>query len=221
MKRTMYVLGDSLSTAFDLNEDQGWPYKLAKKLELDYVNLAKPAGDNFFIYSSYLSILDNISNNDIVIIGWTHPSRKTFVYDPKNSAHREVASQGRRYKLPEVELFRSSTTPGPKDKNVILNLGPRQSNFSFFNIWYDNYYSEFEQKCHLQSYYDSVCLTCVGEYIPFFFSLSSIQDTRLPRSLTAIEFIIDNKLYISEDNIHFNEIGHSRWSDLLYEKIKK
>jgi hypothetical protein len=218
MKSIMYVLGDSMSTAFDLNEDQGWPYKLSKKLQLDLVNLARPAGDNFFIYNSYLSIMDNINSNDIVLIGWTHPSRKTFVYDPTNPAHQEAISKGRHFPLPQVDLFRSFGTVN-KNKNTYLNFGPLPTNSPFFDTWYDKYYSEFEQKCHLQSYYNSVCLTCVGKYVPFFFSRSSIEGTRLPESLTALDFIIENNLYISEDNMHFNETGHDLWSELLYEKI--
>jgi lysophospholipase L1-like esterase len=218
MKNIIYVLGDSLSTAYDLKEDQGWPYKLSKKLELDLVNLAVPAGDNFFIYNSYLSILDKINQDDIVLIGWTHFSRKTFVYDSTNPAHKEAISKGRHYKLPDVDLFRSFNT-GTKNKDTYLNFGPRQSNFPFFDTWYDNYYSEFEQKCNLQSYHNSVCLTCVGKYVPFFFSQSSVGGTRLPESLTALDFIIERNLYLSEDNMHFNETGHDLWSELLYEKI--
>jgi hypothetical protein len=214
----LYIFGDSLSTACDLSEEQGWVCKLAKKLNTDYINLAQVAADNFYIYSSYLSVKNKINHDDIVIVGWTHPSRKSFVYDHENTNHIAALDNGLQYQVGNQLLFRSFNPTGDS-QHKWKTLAPKSTGKDFFDVWFRDYYSDFEQQCHLQSYYDSVKLTCAGKYIPFFFSKLSIKDLDVTGVATALEFIIDNKVFINENNMHFNDHGHSLWAELIYKTI--
>jgi hypothetical protein len=88
---TLWVFGDSLSLPFDLEfADQGWPSLLSKKLNAELKNFAEVAADNFFIYSCYLENKKYIQSGDLVVAGWSHPSRKSFVLDRNNSAQVQV-----------------------------------------------------------------------------------------------------------------------------------
>ena len=214
----LYIFGDSLSTACDLSEDQGWAYKLANKLNTDYINLAQVAADNFYIYSSYLSVKNKINQDDIVIVGWTHPSRKSFVYDCENPNHIAALDNGLQYQVGNRLLFRSFNPTGDS-QHKWSTLTPKSTGKGFFDVWFRDYYSDFEQQCHLQSYHDSVKLTCAGKYIPFFFSKLSIKDLDITGVATALEFITDNKVFINENNMHFNDHGHSLWAELIYKTI--
>ena len=75
----------------------------------------------------------------------------------------------------------------------------------------------YEQKCNFQSYVDSAFHTCPGNYIPFFFSEESAIDVDITHKHAGFitEFIIENKVQISKDDIHLNENGHNMWANRL------
>ena len=103
----LWIFGDSLSLPYHIdNESQGWPALLAQRLGCGFENFSKPAADNFFIYSSYNNMLSSIGSNDIVVIGWSHYSRKSFVLDHLNPAHVESEKTSYVYKT-DIEFLRS------------------------------------------------------------------------------------------------------------------
>lgn len=81
--RTLYVIGDSFSTAFDFGgkfrEDyikfkgyipKYWGQVVAEKLNLNLVTYGS-VGDNEQILDKLIDILESIKENDIICIGWT------------------------------------------------------------------------------------------------------------------------------------------------------
>jgi len=218
--QTLWIFGPSMCRAHSVQEEQGWPFKLANKIKCSYKNFAEVAADNFFIYSSYLENKKHISSNDIVVIGWSHPSRKSFVFDDTNSAHRKILDKSLVYEQPNRKFIRSYN---PINDSFFkwANLFPKSSGNEFYDTWFKNYYSDYEQECNLQSYYDSVKLTCKGQYIPFFFNKQSIVNIDVTGIGFMLEFVTENQVYISENDMHLNPTGHALWADHLNNYIKQ
>src|SRR6056300_763518 len=90
MKKTLLVSGDSYTDQDWLSEFHPeldtswpkWPEILAKKLNMNCVNLGKAGAGNEYIYSSLLDYISNpsISNDSIglVIAGWSQIQRKDY-----------------------------------------------------------------------------------------------------------------------------------------------
>jgi len=215
----LWVFGDSLSLAYHV-ESKGWPELLAGKLNCEYTNFAQPAADNFFIYSSYLHALPEIKSNDIVVIGWSHPSRKSFVFDKSNPEHLKSVETSHIYKT-DIEFIRSKN-----QLNDTLTkwktLSPVPQNKLFYDTWYRDYYSITEQRSNLFAYHSSAISTCPGYYIPFFFSLESIEGLSIDSYVgTMLEFISANQCSINPTDAHLNSTGHCLWADNIFSCIKQ
>jgi hypothetical protein len=219
MSDTLWVFGHSFSLPFNLsNENFGWPVLLSEKLNFSLKNFAQPGADNFFVYQSYKFEEKNINKNDIVIIGWSHPSRKTFILDQKNKEHTDAAKNGLIYELGEYIYFRSNNTVSLKNWPV---LKPQPRSNSFYDTWFRNYYNDHEQRGNFQAYLDSVNLTCEANYVPFYFSKESVTDVSYKYGAGCMsEFILENNVMLQNDP-HLNETGHCMWSEHLYEIIIK
>lgn len=220
----LWVFGQSLCMPFKLAEYQGWPFLLSKKLNIEYENLSQAGTDNFFIYHTFLENYQRIKDDDIVVIGWSHPSRKTFIVDKSNTAHTDALSYSLHYVTQTQELMRSDVgrLRRPDSKSKWSKLSPLSSGFKFYDTWFDNYYSEHEQCCNFQSYLDSVRLRCPGNYFPFYFSKESVEHIDARDGVGhMLEFVIDNNVAISDDDYHLNVQGHVLWTDCLIKKIKE
>lgn len=218
-KRKLWIFGPSMCRAHNVSIEQGWPFLLANKLNADYESFSEVAADNFFIYSCYLENKKRIQPDDVVVIGWSHPSRKSFVFDEENPAHLNVLNNSLVYTQPKRKFIRSFN---PVNDTFLKwsNLFPSSRGNKFYDTWFENYYSEYEQECALQSYYDSVKLTCVGQYIPFFFSKESVANVDVSGVGFMLEFVIENQVAISKSDMHLNPDGHSMWANHLYKYIK-
>jgi len=219
---TLWVFGDSLSLPFDLEHtNQGWPSLLSYKLNVELKNFAEVAADNFFIYCCYLENKKYIQSNDLVVVGWSHPSRKSFVLDRNNSTQVQVINDSYVYRARQ-EFIRKKNI---KKTNSITGthwtsiMKPVNTGVSYYDTWFKNYYSEYEQMCNLQSYHDSVKYTCLAKCITFFFSKESIAGSTLDSNNFALDFIIERQLNISDTNLHFNSAGHAAWADHLYNQL--
>jgi len=201
-----------------LDKEQTWPFLLSKKLNCEYINFAQEGSDNFFIYHSFLENYKKINQNDIVIIGWSHPSRKSFVFDPANPTHVAAAKTGLVYQTETKTLFRSFN---PKHNNGwIWSAKPKNSTVEFYDVWFNNYYSEHEQRCNFQAYMDSIILKVPCQYLPFYFSKESVdQMVRLNDNFMA-EFVAENNVALSETDQHMNAAGHQMWTDHLIQQLK-
>jgi lysophospholipase L1-like esterase len=214
----IWVFGDSLSIPYNLTDGQkGWPEILSLLLDSEIKNFARPAADNFYIYHSYKSNLLNIKAGDIVVIGWSHFSRKSFVYDDKNPIHTQNVNHSFVYESKGTQFIRSRNLPDNRSAKWV-NFLPKETNKPFYDIWFRDYYSEEEQKTNLMSYYYAVASTCPGIYVPFFFSKDGVDN--LKAAGHALEFIMSNNCFISEKDSHFSSEGHRLWANHLMNYIK-
>ena len=105
----LWVFGHSLCLPFNLSKlSTGWAEQLAEKNNLVLLNYAQPGADNFFIYSSFLNNRSNIKHDDIVIIGWSHYSRKSFVLDRSNKNQTNLLDSSLLYNSNGIEFIRSN-----------------------------------------------------------------------------------------------------------------
>lgn len=216
----IWVFGHSFCLPFNLKDDlNSWVDKLANKLGRSFENFSEPGADNLFIYHAYRTTLPKISSGDIVIIGWSHPSRKSFVLDQDNLRHIEMSQKGLLYDYGDHKFFRSnnSTTHG---SNFWLNFKPKKKGLSFYDEWFNNYYSEYEQKLNFQSYIDSAIQTCPGTYLPFYFNQESVSgiNTYDKDPKFMVEFIEEQDVRLDEKDMHMNEKGHDLWSEVMHQK---
>ena len=90
-EKTLWIFGASNCLPQDLPDNTtSWPIILRNKLKYKIKNFSYVAACNFFIYNTFLEQQKNIKKNDIIIIGWVHPNRKTFIYDNKNKIHQTI-----------------------------------------------------------------------------------------------------------------------------------
>lgn len=209
-----------MSLPHGVDESQGWPYLLSQRLGIEYKNFAEQAADNLFIYHTLLENLPQIAVNDLVIVGWSHPSRKSFVLDETNPAHLGVLSYSLKYTTPTHTFFRSANA-APSDRTKWLDLRPRRTGNTYYDVWFDNYYSEHEQRCNFQSYLDSVQLRCTAQYIPFYFSRESVDRIVRQNDNFMLEFVMDNHVAIGVDDLHLNAHGHEMWADYLLGQLQQ
>jgi hypothetical protein len=218
---TLWVFGPSMCLPFNLkNEDNGWGAILSKSLNLHYKNFAESACDNFFIYHCYRENLNQITKNDLVVIGWSHPSRKTFVLDRENSAQMNVLNQSTYYRTSSLEFIRSKNPVNDSWLKYLTQMRPKNRGTQYYDDWFSKYYSEYEQSCNFQSYVDSVEYTCPAKYAPFFFSNESVKDIKIASAGSMIQFIQEHDVAISEKDCHLNEKGHLMWANHLLNYLK-
>jgi hypothetical protein len=215
----LWIFGHSVCLPYNLEPLQaGWPQLLGIELGYKVFNFAQPAADNFYIYASYQQNKHLIQPQDKVVVGWSHPSRKSFVLDRKNPNHKSVLDKSLIYPLQKCELIRSNNSKPPAFGHW-SQLSPANTGKQFYDTWFMDYYSKYEQMLNLQSYYDSVKYTCAGQYIPFFFSKESVKDLNMTGVGYILEFIRDNQVAISDTNMHLSAQGHRLWANHLKEQI--
>lgn len=218
----LWIYGDSNSMAFNLDQvELSWPMIVAQQLEFELTSRAKPGVDNFFIYQSWLEDLPYIDEKDLVVIGWTHHSRKMFLIDSTHLSYAPVINHSIVHEDHGRKFVRSrgSTTDKPEKYR---NLVPRDSGLEYFDTWFRDYYNQYEQQVNLQSYIDSANSRC-PQAIQFYFSLDSIDPLRIPEKtpLCIVDFILDNRLFISDSDCHASADGHAQWAKLILERINE
>ena len=222
----IWVLGPSMCLPWSLDDpESGWPTLLSKKLNIPLTNLAEEAVDNFFIFNRYLEIKDQIQPNDILIIGWSHPSRKTFVLDRTNSNQTDILKESLYYKTKNYEFIRSNNISNPDSLSKFANMRAilKSGRTKYFDTWYKDYYNDREQVCNFQAYLDSVFLNSnKGKYFPFFINEDSIKGITTNLNFGyMMNFILKHNVAISDSDFHWNEKGHRLWANYLYTQITK
>lgn len=219
----LWVFGHSVCLPYGLDEScQGWADMLAHALNSQLENLASPGVDNFYIYYQYQQVRDKISHDDFVVIGWSHYSRKLFEVDHTNQEHNKVVEKSLTYDTPHAKFMRNGNPMSGTAKNW-LNMRPQPRGVAFYDTWYRDYYSELEQKINFQSYLDAVRLTCAGHYLPFYFSKESVQGVDIDPCHAGFvtEYILENNLSISEQDLHFHQAGHKIWAQHIEKHLTK
>jgi hypothetical protein len=92
MKKKLYIFGDSFSAGFAFESNwtnnyinwksytpKGFGEIISQNLNLELINLAENASDNYSILQKFCDNVKNIKKNDLVIIGWSSPLRFRLV----------------------------------------------------------------------------------------------------------------------------------------------
>jgi len=214
--KTLWVFGQSHCLPFSLkNKKDGWDKRLSHQLNAGLKNFAEPAADNLFIFASLLGQLKKIKHNDVVVIGWSHPSRKSFIIDDARA--KELFKHSMVYRAMGNKFFRSKGKTNHTFKKW-FTMKPKHSGIKYYDDWFKDYYNIREQKINFTGYLTAVANLLEGKnYVPFYFSKDSIKGvTKVPKDMCMAEFVADKKVAISKDDVHMNEKGHLLWSEKLY-----
>ena len=222
-RRTLWVFGQSHCLPFNLQDKtKGWDSLLANKLNYKLQNFAEPSSDNFFIFSTILQNINNIKKNDAVVVGWSDPSRKSFVFD--KIQHKDIINNSIHYHTKKYRFIRSKGHPKASLKNSIqkfLYLKPKKSGIQYYDNWYKYYFSTTEQKINFQSYLISTkSILPTKNYIPFYFSKTSVDDIKnINKNFCVTEFIQKANVALAKNDTHMDYKGHFLWCDKLYKKF--
>lgn len=210
----LWIFGHSFCLPYNINANAGWDSIVSKQMNLNLRNYAQKATDNFFIYHTYLENLPGINPDDTVIVGWSHPSRKTFIFDHSNLEQKAALPRSLHYKTQTKEFIRSNNSV-PDSKEKFAAMTQINSRITYYDNWFNSYYNDYEQQCNFQSYHDSVNFTVPCQYLPFYFSKDSVTNIKTNNQLYMLDFIINNHYEISKNDGHANEIGHKHWAEIL------
>jgi len=215
----LWIFGDSNCLPYSLSKKNiGWDTIVATELQATLQNFAKAASDNFYIFNCLLDNLKDIQDEDTVIIGWTHPYRKTFVYDPVRHEHLLDASMV--YETSKNRFIRSKRE-SISNLSKWISMNPDDSGIGYYDKWFKDYFCETEQKTNSQSYMLAAQeLLKNKKYLPFYFSNESVEEfTVHNKEMCIINFIKENSLQISDDDAHMTSKGHALWSKEILKKL--
>ena len=219
----LWIFGDSNCLPYSLSKkDTGWDTIIATELQASLRNFAQVATDNFFIFNCLMDNLKDIGDQDTVIIGWTHPYRKTFIYDPIRHEHLLEISMA--YDTNTNKFIRSKRNDADVKDNLAkwTHMHPDDSGVDYYDKWFKNYFSETEQKVNSQCYMLAAQeLLADKRYLPFYFSMESVDGFTVDnKKMCVVDFIKENNLQISDDDAHMSYKGHDLWSKELLKKLK-
>lgn len=216
MKSTLWIYGASNCLPWNLDTaDQCWTNIMAKKLDMDLIIRAQEGCDNLYIYHCIIADIDKHAPNDQVVVFWTHPNRKSFVYDPENPAHDHEIKNGALVYQHDPIFFRSNNHSANNSVSGWSAMRPMSRGNKFFDTWFMNYFNEHEQRLNLTSYVDSSHskITCKKTF--GYFSQESVSHMRLDHPLCYLEFVLDTNTQISNQDLHCNAKGHELLADTL------
>ena len=216
INRTLWVFGQSHCLPYSLkNRKDGWDRQLAYQLDCRLRNFAEPAADNLFIFSSLLGQIKKIKHNDVIVIGWSHPSRKSFILDDARA--NELYKDSMVYNAIGNKFYRSKGKTHHTFKKW-FTMKPKQSGIKYYDSWFKDYYNIKEQKINFIGYLTAVENLLEGrKYIPFYFSKDSVKGVaKVPKDMCMAEFVASKNVAISKEDVHMNEKGHLLWSEKLF-----
>ena len=191
---------------------------------MPFENFSNPGADNFFIFYSILENYKKIQTNDIVVVGWSHPSRKTFIYDNINQKQKSALDNSLLYKTKKYKFIRNNGQHTSKIPASFWSLvKPRNSKVDFYDRWFRDYYNIHEQNINFQSYLISTEQMLQNiNYSHFFFSKESTTGVKCKNKLGfMLDFAVQKKVSISKNDYHLNEKGHRLWAEKLYKGMRK
>ncbi len=218
----VWIFGASNCLAWRIPQQQSWAQILSDRFGYTLVNMAADASDNLLIYHKLNKSLPNINDDDIVIVGWSHPNRKTFVFEQSNPIHQQVTRGQCIIYDDEPIFFRSDNVGSPDHWKKWLSLKPKNQGIEFFDRWFMDYFSDHESRLNLQAYMDSASMVLQRcRYRSFYFSSESVQGIRNvgPDSLFYLDYVLENKVAISENDAHANVQGHQMIADFFIKSL--
>lgn len=212
----LWIFGHSACQPYMLGDDSRfWGRQLAKRLTCDQIiNRAQAASDNLYIYHTILQEHRAISQDDFVVVGWSHPSRKTFVMEKKLSADLENHCMI----YPGRPAFFRSAYRGNNNQQKWAVMTPSNKGVAFFDQWFETYFSRTEADINFQAYIDSARGLIAGRYLPFYFSQESISNL-LVSGFCWLDWIIENRCWMSESDLHPDMTGHDLLTDVFHDLL--
>jgi hypothetical protein len=211
----LFVFGDSFSAHYDLHNQffvdylkylngeplpEIWPVLLSKKLNLQLENTGIGGACNYTIFEDFCKKSHNISENDVVIIGWSFLERFRF-YDDRR------------------KLFRCYV-PQFNEEYTLKNVSKRTVEEIFYNRSYGVWVNEVRSWENLIKKLQSVIkfkliLWSFDVRInPIYFDLH-VELTK--RGAETIKQETNMKI----NDGHYGKMGHIKQSEFFYEKINE
>ena len=224
--QTLWVFGHSACTNYNLPDSEPWPSILAKKIGCSLINQSYPASDNLVIFTNIIECNHKIKTDDLVIVGWSHPSRKTFVLNKDNMHQQACLTKSMKINTPKHTFIRSEGTYGDANANIDFwqKMVPVKKSIEYYDNWYEKYFDLTEQKINFKAYLNATkTLLRDKRYLPFYFSKESVADVLTKNEndeLFWLEYLQSNKHYrISNQDHHFNFEGHRQWANVIFNKL--
>lgn len=218
----LWVFGASNCLPFGVNEEQGWAYQLSKLLNMKLCLCANDASDNLLIYHCYRENYHSIYKNDCVIVGWTHPDRKTFVYDSDNFEQTQILENSIFYETKTQNFIRSKNNIDNSITKYLnfMTPGKKSKGIEYYDRWYKNYHNNYEQILNLESYMHSVLHTCKTDPIFFYFSKESVKNIQTFNNVGyMLDFVLEKNCALSKHDAHLNANGNELWAKKVYNYI--
>lgn len=219
----LWVFGASNCLPWKLSQaDQSWMHQLAHRLDADLELHAHEACDNLYIYHKICQNHSRMHDDDCVVVGWTHPNRKTWVMDTENPKHQELCGSKDVLVYQDTPTFFRAYNNSVPSLSHWLKLKPKPQGQTFFDQWFQNYYSRHEQDLNLQSYMDSASLRLPKRHVFFYFSSESVAGvTDCPERLCYLDWVQQKQVNISQDDMHANPNGHAMLCQLFYQSLSE
>jgi len=221
--KTIWTFGDSFSTIWErmIRKNLGQRYKeykgyqpkifsqyLSTRLDMKANQLGIGGADNYTIFDNIINNIDTMVSGDIVIIGWSHPSR---------------------FRLEKNNKWHTIYDPNPMIDNLPTHLSEL---YKFIDV---NTIQQIRINRMHSLYWDEVInwsklLTTLFELknikIIFWTPFVLCKDVTLKKQLLPDDWYIGsslNRLDVDTNGIiddsHFSEESHKKLADILYEKI--
>tara|TARA_B100000073_G_C23615911_1_gene526461 strand:- start:86 stop:817 length:732 start_codon:yes stop_codon:yes gene_type:complete len=238
MKKVLYANGDSYTFGDELSNPRkdAWPYKLGSKLNCNKViNHGASGGSNQRIFRTtiewILKYIDEggVTENLIVVIGWTNPDRMEFRGDAKfkktlNNASDKYDDENLKF-TPDTHKVYTSIIPS-LSKNRFSEIHE-----FYMRYLYDREYSLDTTASYI--YHTQKFLKSHNIKHLFFMSFNDfthemnhynislwkfIDKKQFIGEYTMDKYVIDNKLKLGTE-YHPLEDGHIKWAKILLEKL--
>jgi hypothetical protein len=220
MKNKLWIFGDSFSTIWTrmgglgdrYREYKGYTPKifshyLSTMLDMDVEQRGKGGSDNFTIFDTIIHNLNdnNISTGDIVIIGWSSPTRFRL---EKNNGWITIHNPGGNLPINLIESYKFM------DINTLEQI--------IVNRTHSLYWDEVINWSRLLK----IAFELKGIKVLFWSPFVLGTDKNLKKQLLPDDWYIGtdiDRLYNETNRIiddsHFSETGHKKLADILYQKI--
>lgn len=229
MKKLLIVSGDSWTdenfiSSFHPEIDCSWPKWpeiLAKKLDMDCINLGKCGAGNEYIYSSLLDILQKTNKEDVglVIAAWSTAPRRCYSYkgrwtndmiDEKGDLNYWIEKSIRYYKSFEI-LMDSLKLPYLHFQMISLY---KSYVYYMYHKKYPSYISKPAHDTKIMALKN--LLNTSYQFNDKFLGWPTDEDIG---GFTIDQNIVESNNKISELDLHPNSVGQEQIAEFIYENI--
>jgi hypothetical protein len=227
----LFTIGCSFTEGQDLqnHKTECYTHRLAEKLNLEYFNFGSCGASNDYIFRKVFELINSntIHTEDILIIQWTHYSRKELpvIYNKKNWYHyipnslhayqdKKITRQGKNLSVQNehmnLKLHDDMVELESKNKKILEDYivtflhEDYQKNTTINYITALYAYLEYSHYKHIHFFGWNDCL------------LENVYG--MGNNILQDSFAGYTDTYL---NNHPNKEGHEKWANLLFEKIKE